>query len=252
MNTSASHPLSGEIAAQRDYYAQTAERYDELQIGPADEHALALGWMAAIIAQRGYKSVLDVGSGTGRAPLFLRGNTAARVIGVEPSTHLRAVGYKKGLSAEELIEGNALALPFADDSFDLVCAFGVLHHIKDHARAVSEMTRVARHAVFISDANNFGQGSLKNCILKQALKVFGLWRLFDLVRTGFKGYHYSEGDGIFYSYSIFGDMPTVKAKFPLLHYMSTRPGGVNLYRSAQTIAAFATRKAAPTPSQERS
>lgn len=78
-------------------------------------------------------------------------------------------------------------------------------------------------------------------VAKQLLKAFGLWWLADYVRTGFKGYHYSEGDGVLYSYSIFADIPLIRVEFPLLHYMSTRPSGANLYRSAQTIAVFATR-----------
>ena len=32
------------------------------------------------------------------------------------------------------------------------------------------------------------------------------WKIFDYIRTGFKGYHYSEGDGVFYYYSILEDV----------------------------------------------
>lgn len=231
------------VALQRAYYERTAQSYDTLQVDPADEHFMALAWMSAMIEQRQFTTMLDVGSGTGRALQYVkqRNGPAIAVTGLEPSAALRDIGHQKGLSQEELVDGDALALPFADGSFDLVCSFGVLHHIADHGQAVREMTRVARRAVFISDANNFGQGSLPNRIMKQLLKATGLWRLFDFARTGFKGYHYSEGDGVFYSYSLFDDIPIIKVKFPDLHFMSTRPSGSNLYRSAQTIALFATR-----------
>jgi len=229
---------------QAAYYATTASYYDVQHVDPVDEHAMALGWLAAVIEQRRYESVLDVGSGTGRALLYLKEHSGSSVRGIEPSQALREIGYAKGLSALELMPGNALALDFADDTFDVVCAFGILHHIADHRRAVAEMCRIARKAVFVSDANNFGQGSPPSRIFKQSLNALGLWPFFDYVRTGFKGYHYSEGDGIFYSYCIHKDVSTLRTKFPDVHYMSTRPSGYNLYRSAQTLAVLATRSVA--------
>jgi ubiquinone/menaquinone biosynthesis C-methylase UbiE len=230
------------IQAQRDYYRRTANEYDHVQISSDDEHAIALGWMVSLIEQKGYLSLLDVGSGTGRALAFVKNKTNIALRGIEPSQDLRNIGHQKGISPDVLTDGDALALPFDDSSFDIVCAFGVLHHIKDHKRAVSEMQRVAAKAVFISDANNFGQGKLGNRVLKQVLNALGLWKLVDSFRTGFKGYHYSEGDGIFYSYSIFDDLPLLKSKFPDLLFMSTRPSGANLYRAAQTLAVFAARQ----------
>lgn len=223
-------------ALQSGYYARTASDYDAAHVHGDDEHAMALGWLAAMIEQRGYVSVLDVGSGTGRVLHYLKRVAGLELRGVEPVAALREVGHRGGLSESQLVEGDALALAFEDNSFDLVCSFGVLHHIADHQRAVAEMTRVARKAVFISDANNFGQGSLRNRILKQALRALGLWRAYDYARTGFKGYHFSEGDGVFYSYSMFDDLPVIEAKFPDQYWMSTRPSGANLFRSAQTLA----------------
>jgi SAM-dependent methyltransferase len=153
---------------------------------------------------------------------------------------LRESGYAKGLSLSELTHGDALALEFADDSFDVVCAFGVLHHIGDHRRAVSKMRRVAKHAVFNSDANNFGQGGALNRAIKQCLHALGLWKLFGYASSGFKAYHFSEGDGIIYSYSLHSDVRKIRSKFPAVFYMNTRPSGSNLYRPTQTIAIFAT------------
>jgi len=228
-------------AAQTQYYISTGAKYDERQVDPMDAHANALGWIAALIDQRQYRSVLDVGSGTGRVLLYLKGRPGLLVRGIEPSQTLRERGYAKGLSLSELTYGDALALEFGDDSFDIVSAFGVLHHIGDHQRAVSEMCRVAKHAVFISDANSFGQGKPLSRAMKQCLHALGLWKLFDYIKSGFKSYHFSQGDGIFYSYSLHGDVRKIRSKFPDVFYMSTRPSGPNLYRSAQTLAIFATR-----------
>ncbi len=231
--------IDSSVVAQREYYSRTAGSYDAEHVSPTDDQAIALVWMSGLIDQRRLTSVLDVGSGTGRVLLYLKERLGLTVRGIEPSAELRGIGHLKGLSENELMAGDALALPFPDNSFDLVCSFAVLHHVKNHRRAVSEMCRVARKGVFISDANNFGQGSLSSRLVKQGLKALGLWRPFDLARTGFKGYHYSEGDGVFYSYSLFDDVPIIQASYPNLMYMSTRPSGANLYRTAEAVALFA-------------
>ncbi|MGH6614081.1 class I SAM-dependent methyltransferase [Sphingomonas sp.] len=228
-----------EVDAQRRYYEETAERYDEMHIADGDEHYLALDWLSNIIRQQGITSVLDIGSGTGRGIRYLKERHDIRFVGVEPVGALREQGHRKGLAPEELVDGNALALDFPDDSFDIACEFGVLHHIKDHRRAVAEMCRVARKGVFISDSNNFGQGGTMNRLIKQAINAVGLWQLFDLAMTRGKGYHYSPGDGIFYSYSVFNDVPVIRAKFPTLRFMSTMASqGPSLYRQAPHLAVF--------------
>ncbi|MEQ1688196.1 MAG: methyltransferase domain-containing protein, partial [Sphingopyxis sp.] len=129
------------------------------------------------------------------------------------------------------------------NSFDLVCAYAVLHHIKDHARAVREMVRVARYGVFLSDANNFGQGPAMARAVKQAINAAGLWRAYDWMATRGKGYHYSEGDGVFYSYSITNAVPILRSKFSILHSINTLPSaGLNLGRQAPHMALFATNR----------
>lgn len=43
-----------------------------------------------------------------------------------------------------LIQGDAVSLPFQNDSFDLVYSYGVLHHIPDIESAISEVLRVLK------------------------------------------------------------------------------------------------------------
>lgn len=231
-----------EVEAQRAYYARTAGDYDAMHVDEGDEHYRALDWLSNLIAQNGFTSLLDIGSGTGRALRYLKDRHDIRYLGVEPVEALRAAGHAKGLSPDELVDGNALALDFADDSFDVVSEFGVLHHIKDHRTAVAEMCRVAKHGVFISDSNNFGQGSRLTRLIKQSINAVGLWPAFDLLMTRGKGYHWSEGDGIFYSYSVINDLAVVRRKFPKLHFFSTMAAsGPSFYRDAPHMAVFATR-----------
>jgi len=44
----------------------------------------------------------------------------------------------------EVTNGSVLELPFADTSFDLVCAFDVIEHVDDDRKAVTELQRVCR------------------------------------------------------------------------------------------------------------
>jgi ubiquinone/menaquinone biosynthesis C-methylase UbiE len=165
------------VTIQRSYYAATAERYDEMHVRENDEHAFALRFLTSVVEHFGIGSILDIGSGTGRGLIQIRkAMPHAKALGIEPCAELRQIGYAKGLSERELIDGDATDLAFPDNSFDLVCEFGALHHIPDPNKAVSEMLRVARRAIFISDMNNFGHGSGLAKLLKQAINAAGLWK----------------------------------------------------------------------------
>lgn len=222
---------------QRDYYAAHAARYDSNHIRHGDEHHFALGFMVGALEYVGVESVLDIGSGTGRVLQYLATNApSVRRHGIEPVDELRDAAYAKGIAETELTEGDATRLPFPDGAFDLVCAFAILHHVRDHSTVVREMLRVARKAVFISDSNNFGQGSTIVRMIKQSLHAVGLWGLADLLKTRGKGYSVSEEDGLSYSYSVFDDYHIVRKECRNVHLINTRDAQANLYRSASHVA----------------
>src|SRR5215472_5512298 len=217
-----------EITIQRGYYRRTASLYDEMHVQEAGEHDFALAFLIGMIDQLGIESVLDIGSGTGRA--LLRIETAkphVRVVGVEPVAELREIGYSKGLRKDTLIDGDAVDLKFADNSVDVVCEFGVLHHVPNPSKAIAEMLRVARKAVFISDCNNFGQGNLAGRMAKQILRGLRLWKVADFVKTRGRGYILSEGDGLAYSYSVFSDYDMIARQCKRVHLLNTTPSGRN-------------------------
>jgi ubiquinone/menaquinone biosynthesis C-methylase UbiE len=232
-----------EVTLQRKYYAENAAKYDAMQISDQDEHQFALAVLSAMIEYHGIKSVLDVGSGTGRALRYLKSrHPGVRFVGIEPVEALRKVGHAAGLSHDELQNGDINSLAAADGEFDLVCEFAVLHHVPKPERAVAEMLRVARKAIFISDANNFGQGGLMSRCLKQAINALGLWRAFDWLRTGGKGYHVSAGDGLFYSYSVFNDYQQIRKACRTVHQFNSVDAGPNLARSAPHVAILGMKK----------
>jgi SAM-dependent methyltransferase len=230
---------SKEEFLQRKYYAETAARYDAMHLGKGQdpEHELALSMMLGAIDYLQVRSVLDIGSGTGRTLFFLKHHRPnLRILGVEPVEELRAAGYRKGLSQEELVDGDATRLRFADGQFDLVCEFATLHHIRRPEAAVAEMLRTSSKAIFISDSNNFGQGSSPVRALKQIIAACGLWRLANFLKTGGKGYTITEGDGLAYSYSVFTNYAQIRRQCRSVHLMNTMGCGPNLYRTAGHVA----------------
>lgn len=229
--------ITAEVLIQRQYYAETARKYNEMHVNQGDEHFLSLCVMLGAVDFLGVRSILDIGSGTGRAIAHTQANRPDLVIkGVEPVKELREMGHARGISPDDLIEGDALALQFEDGAFDMVCEFGVLHHIKTPELAIKEMLRVASKAVFISDSNNFGQGSFLSRSFKQVLDHLGLWRMADLVKTKGRGYSITEGDGLAYSYSVFNNYDQIHQQCKSIHLLNTVPAGINPYRTAGHVA----------------
>ena len=93
--------------------------------------------------------VLDIATGTGDLALALRDAGAAHVIGLDFSAPmLREAARKDAHFVAERpitwIEGDAMALPFADSTFDAVTvAFG-LRNMPDYGAALREMARVLK------------------------------------------------------------------------------------------------------------
>ncbi len=64
-----------------------------------------------------------------------------RIFGVDPVLELRQVGFQIGLGEDELVEGDGINLSFDSSSFDIVCSFGVLHHVPEPSKVIAEMLR---------------------------------------------------------------------------------------------------------------
>jgi ubiquinone/menaquinone biosynthesis C-methylase UbiE len=234
--------LALEASLQLDYYRATASSYDHLHLKDRDEHAFALRILSATIAYYPITSILDIGAGTGRVARFIKQHhPALRVVSVEPVCELRDIAKSYGLAKEDVLDGDATCLQFGDGEFDLVTEFGALHHIRYPSAAVKEMLRVCKIGVFISDCNNFGQGSVFARISKQVLRATKLWKVANKIKTRGKGYSISSGDGLAYSYSVFSDYKQV-AKQCHTYILNTQPSGINPYRTASHVALLGIKK----------
>ncbi|RUQ97516.1 methyltransferase domain-containing protein [Labedella endophytica] len=94
-------------------------------------------------------SVLDVGSGPGTITVDIARRVApGRVVGIDAVADVvgqaTALADSEGLRNVEFATGDAYALDFPDDSFDIVHAHQVLQHLGDPVAALREMRRVTR------------------------------------------------------------------------------------------------------------
>jgi SAM-dependent methyltransferase len=92
------------------------------------------------------KRVLDIGSGNGYV-LSKYAKEGADVIGIDLTPTAIDLCKKRfqllGLKGDFRV-ADAEKLPFEDNSFDCVCSMGVLHHVPDTEKAVSEIWRVLK------------------------------------------------------------------------------------------------------------
>ncbi len=131
---------SGDATAEEgtpEYYAQIERRRYELE--PFIHRFAEFG------STHGQK-VLEIGVGLGTDHIqFAR--AGADLFGVDLTERsIALVGRRlelEGLSSD-LRVADAEALPFADDTFDTVYSWGVLHHTPDTPHAVAEAVRVTR------------------------------------------------------------------------------------------------------------
>lgn len=92
--------------------------------------------------------VLDVGCGTGYfARLLAGGSEEAAVTGIDADDVF--IGYARDKAAAEgldisFVQGDALKLPFDDDSFDIAASHTFLTSMPDPEGALSEMKRVVK------------------------------------------------------------------------------------------------------------
>ncbi len=103
-----------------------------------------------------FKSVLDVGCGTGALCSVLSGKGLA-VTGVDPAIKMLNIAKRQRENKDiDFIQASALErLPFEDKSFDIAIASYVAHGLqKDERKQLySQMSRVAGHKVIIYDYN---------------------------------------------------------------------------------------------------
>lgn len=103
-------------------------------------------WIVARLREQGrvQARLLDVGCGGGFLANYLS-SKGFDVTGLDASQSSLDVARQYDVTQRVRYErGDALALPYPDDSFDAVCAMDLLEHVENPARAIAEAARVLR------------------------------------------------------------------------------------------------------------
>jgi ubiquinone/menaquinone biosynthesis C-methylase UbiE len=99
--------------------------------------------LRVLLAPAGDERALDVGTGAGAFALALA-PLVREVVGIDVVPELLAEARKRAPANMELVEGDAMALPFGPDSFDVACTARTLHHVGRPEQVLAELDRVLR------------------------------------------------------------------------------------------------------------
>ena len=149
-----SRPQDRNTPAATDFVGPSGNSTDKYESGNPVTRFLLDRFLAEIDASlraAGPESILDVGCGEGVVTERMAALTSAATTGVDlGDERLReqwAARERPGLTFRP---ASAYDLPFADRTFDCVCAIEVLEHLERPRDALAELTRVARRTLIVS------------------------------------------------------------------------------------------------------
>jgi ubiquinone/menaquinone biosynthesis C-methylase UbiE len=137
----------------KEYYDKRAPEYDDWYLGRGHyEPRDRAGWDAeleqlfSVIRALEPSRTLDVACGTGFLTKHLRGD----VVGLDQSKRMLAEAHKQAPSVT-YVQGDALVLPFVDDSFSRVFTANFYGHLEppERERFLAEARRVAPELVVV-------------------------------------------------------------------------------------------------------
>jgi ubiquinone/menaquinone biosynthesis C-methylase UbiE len=172
------------LPARDDHYSyaayadpRMAETFDQARFsGPigrliADTQEQVI---AGFLSPLAGSTVLDVGTGTGRAAIALA-QRGALVTGVDASAEMLAVARRRAVESGATVtflQGDAHALHLPDRSFDSVVCLRVLMHTPDWRRSLGELCRVARRRVVLDYPARSSAAALQS-ISRRVAHAFG-------------------------------------------------------------------------------
>lgn len=152
----------------KDYYNIFSKKYD---------YSDDIGYLSAIdsmesdiINEYAYgKKVLEVGCGTGLIMEKVK-KKVQEICGIDISPNMLEKARARNLN---VVEGSALEMPFANNTFDVSYSLKVLAHIKEVKKAISEMVRVTK-------SNGYIVMEFYNPISLRGIRLLARYYLFPL------------------------------------------------------------------------
>ncbi len=137
---------ASEVATQD----QVSDQYDQVRykrVSSVKYHEDTMAQLVELAAPRGV--LLDDGCGTGAFLEFVRrrGTPVERYVGIDVSRGMLAHAKRRldaSGNSHVLVQADACRLPFASDTFDVVYARALLHHLPEPLLGVREIARVLK------------------------------------------------------------------------------------------------------------
>ncbi|MCU4926248.1 methyltransferase domain-containing protein [Halobacteria archaeon AArc-dxtr1] len=153
----------------------SADYLDRTREGMWEDSRAALDPLALDSRER----ILDVGCGTGELSAVLAAESPGEVVGCDADPTLLAAVDEH----VPTVAGDALRLPFADDSFDLVVCQALLINLPTPTKALAEFARVSRDLVAAVEPNNAAVGIESTVASEESLEQHARRAYIDGVGT---------------------------------------------------------------------
>lgn len=150
------------IKLSKKWFDNQAGVYDEKDVILYSKNGkISCKNIAEYLKDKKYKTLLDIGSGTGYLIDMLSKVHDGEYTGLDLSPEMNKVANAKNIKNAKFIEGVSDKLPFKDNSLDIVTCSQSFHHYPDTDKALNEAYRVLKPngLYIISDT---GTGPMKN------------------------------------------------------------------------------------------
>lgn len=128
------------------YFGANAKNWDEIRSLHVSEERVEKA-LVGLIGDRHVENYLDIGTGTG-AVLELLSPLCNHATGIDASRDMLAIARSRiegsGIKNAQVRHGDLFALPFEDESVELITLHQVLHFLSDPGGALEEAARVLK------------------------------------------------------------------------------------------------------------